>query len=129
MMTARRWIGVLGVLALGALAYRFWPQQGPEEVGVVSDLAGRWVTDDQRWAGRYLEITSTAIAFGRGEDGEARYPIDGVYRLAPRDGRATYSIRYRETEGSEQESALVVSVAAGELRIDHQRDVRWVHAP
>ena len=128
-MSARRLIALLLLFGLVLVAVVVWTSESREEVGVTRELAGRWVTFDERWAGRYLEITPNEIAFGQGEQGEARYRIVGVFRAAAESG-AVYLIRYRGVEVGAEESELRVSVGPGELRLANQAaNVRWVPAP
>jgi hypothetical protein len=129
-MRLRRVLFVLLAIALGALALRWSSAERREEIGVTAEMAGRWVTTDERWAGRFLEIRPGEIVFGQGPEGEARYRIVGVFELPPVGGLPTFAIRYREPDDpAAPESELQIGLARRELRLVSQPGVRWVPAP
>jgi hypothetical protein len=131
-MSSRRVILLLAVVAAVAVVVRWRSEPERTEVGVTRELAGRWVTADPRWADRFLEITPGEVVFGQGEEGEARYRIEAVYRVEPSEKTApgsAYLIRYRGPDPGREESELEVSVASGELHLANQPGVRWTPEP
>ncbi len=131
-MSSRKIIVVLAVLAVVAVVVKWRSEPERTEVGVTRELAGRWVTTDPRWADRYLEITPGEVVFGQGEEGEARYRIEAVYRVEPSEKTAPgsgYLIRYREAAPGGEESEIELSVAPGELQLANQPGVKWIPAP
>ncbi len=93
---------------------------------VPNDLIGVWETGDQRYAGRYLEISNTSVVFGTGEEDSLVYTVTGVERT--RDGDTEiYTLRYTNPEGLGY--ALSVSfdaTTADVIRLRHQPEIAWV---
>jgi hypothetical protein len=123
-MRARTWIGLLGVvLVLLALS---WRSGGPKrtEVGLTSELAGVWRTEDPRYADRFLEIRANEVVFGQGDQGRARHRIAGIYLEQTPEGPPVYVLRYR-LDAAEPTGELRVRVDHGVLRIASQPNVAW----
>ncbi|MBP1643667.1 MAG: hypothetical protein H6Q03_2336 [Acidobacteria bacterium] len=129
LMRSRRVILVLLAIALGALVLRWSTAERRAEIGVTAEMAGRWVTTDERWAGRFLEIRPGEIVFGQGPEGEARFRIVGVFEVAPVGGLRTFAIRYREPDDlAAPETEVLIGLAHRELRFVSQPAVMWVPA-
>jgi hypothetical protein len=123
-MRARTWIGLLGVvLVLLAISLR---SGGPRrtQVGLTSELAGVWKTEDVRYGDRFLEIRPNEVVFGQGDQGKARYRIAGIYLEQMPEGPPVYVLSYR-LDGAEPMGELRVRVDHGVLRIASQPKVAW----
>lgn len=125
-MRSRIFLVSLALVAAGLVALRACGG-GQEEliIAVPPELAGTWRTDAPGYSDRYIEIAEQEIAFGQGEEGEARYALLGVVRIPDADGRAHYSLRYRIDVNTEAEGRLEVLLGAAELRIPSQPGILW----
>ncbi len=122
----------LVLLALVALVLLIWrPGRGPRqmEIGVTSSLAGRWTTSDSRYADRFLEIGPDEITIGQGADGEARYPLRGVFLETKKDGSAVYVLRYQIDDRGDATADLRLVMAGEALRIENQTSITWSRSP
>jgi len=116
---------LVGIVAVKACA----AEPRNREVGVTRDLFGRWTTEDTRYSDRFLEITGTEIVFGRGQEGEARHRLAGVWLGGARQGRRRYLVRYYLDDRSETELEVAILAAPGELQLETLPEVRWQPAP
>jgi hypothetical protein len=120
--------GYLVVLALGAaglVALRACDSGHGTEVGATPVLAGEWETSSPGHADRYLEIGDREIVFGQGEEGEARYPVLGIFTEPGTQDGTAFLILYEVEAGEAVEGRLEVIVEDSELRIASQPGVRW----
>ena len=124
-MRIRFYLVVLASVATGLVAWQSCGGEKAVEVGVTRELAGTWETTSPGHADRYIEIGTQEIAFGQGEEGEARYPILGVLRSQGPEGRSSYLIRYLIDAGEDAEGKLEVLVGDSQLTIASQPEISW----
>jgi hypothetical protein len=89
-----------------------------------------WKTADGRYTGRYLEITTTRIVFGTGEEDSVAYTVTGLEKTHDGDTE-TYTLRYTNPEGLVYTLPLSFDATKTDvIRFRHQREVAWMkHAP
>lgn len=124
-----RWLVVLGVLVALLLALRLLRHEPGIEVGVTPEIAGTWTTDAPGYGDRYLEISSSEIAFGLGDEGESRHPVLGVRRVEGPGASSTYVVRYGFEDEGNAEGKLELLVAGPGLAIRSQPGIHWERRP
>ncbi|MBM4384914.1 MAG: hypothetical protein FJ091_16300 [Deltaproteobacteria bacterium] len=92
-----------------------------------SELAGRWISDDPRYAGHSLSISPSLLTFEGVSDESFR--VRDVDTLANSDGSTTYSVTYgADGEGDMELRLRLESGAAARLQLG-DRPERWTRAP
>jgi hypothetical protein len=91
-------------------------------------LAGRWVSDDPRYAGRALTLSASYLEFA-GEQSSETFEVRGVEALANSDGSTTYTVSYgAKGEGDMQLRLRLTPGSPATLRLGN-RPERWQLAP
>jgi hypothetical protein len=118
--------GLLAVLLLGTLSLAALPFLGRDGSAVPAAVTGRWVTEDARYRGRAMVLTSDSVTLVLGDEGPTlRYPVR--LRRARANGAATwYDLEYDTPEGV---IALAVSVERDQLRLRNRDTELWRRSP
>jgi hypothetical protein len=89
---------------------------------VPSELLGRWVTDDPRYADRSLEIDVKRIAFGVGPGTRMAYRVQGIEREHDPATGTLYRVYY-DGPGEPERALQVRLPAPGHLRIENHSEL------
>ena len=118
--------GLLAVLLMGTLSLAALPFLGRDGSTLPAAVTGRWVTEDVRYRGRAMILTSDSVTLVLGDEGPTlRYPVRLLRARA--NGAATwYDLEYDTPEGG---IALAVSVARDQLRLRNRDTELWRRSP
>lgn len=96
----------------------------PEPAEIPEELIGVWVTDDQRYEGRFLKLEARTIHFGIGGDQATENPIIDVETIQE-EGTSIYRIHYLSPEGLEYSQTLNYDPESEEIRYKNRPSVVW----
>jgi len=97
---------------------------GREPVTLPEELCGRWITDDPKYAGRYLELSNETLRFGNGDE---VIEESAVVRIE-RSGEGAdfhYDVTYTDANGDESVFSFIQQVRRGTIRIAHSPQRLW----
>lgn len=99
-------------------------------VSVPVTLTGTWTTDDERYVGRALRITTDSVVFHTGSprDGPTAFAIVSIEVEEIVDGRRLYDIGYAQ-EGRLLHIGLVQEPLGGSMRLENRPAMVWRRAP
>jgi hypothetical protein len=118
--TGRRCRLLLGLMLLGALVAACTPP----DATVPTELLGKWMTDDSRYAGRTFELRSDAIVFGTGPYSTDFHALVAVEPLEPSEGWTPYRFSIRESDAAIGEIEVAYRRGATpELRFRHRSEI------
>lgn len=115
------WLKAGVVLALALLVYVFFK---PRHVHMPTELVGTWVTSNDAYADRSLEIGQESITFGTGPGSETTGFVEDI-QSTPADGKVLYTISY-SSDGAPGTISLYYATDDGEtVRLKNQELIVW----
>ena len=126
-MTGRRWVAAMAlVIAIGAflLISTHRVPGGPPPPGMI----GSWITDNPRYADRYITIKPDSITFGIGGARTNRYKLLGCEERME-DGQTLFILHMADAGGAVYNRPLYLSDDFKQLRFKNQFDVIWTRSP
>ena len=120
----KRFLVLAVVAATCSVVYSCAPQEPSE---VPEELVGVWLTEDQRYEGRFLKLEPRMIHFGLGGDQATENPIVDVEELLG-EGATVYRITYLSPEGLEYSQSLYYDPSSKEIRYKSRPSVVWRRA-
>lgn len=116
----------LCVLTLVTAGVRFAPLlTGPDTVP--AELVGSWATDDRRYEGRYLELTSDALILRASAREGTEYAVRRVHRRGLAQGSA-YVINAYSEQGGEYTLTLEYREAEHTIALGNAAHALWRRA-
>lgn len=97
-----------------------------EIIPLPSALEGTWTTDDERYEGRFFELTRTSVVIGTGDGRASSYPIAAVILTDDEQGRAIHVVEYLDGAMTHT-MAFYFSTAepGGTVRMKNQPTIVW----
>src|SRR5690606_37914880 len=114
------------VMLMGTLSLASLPFIGREGSAVPMAVTSRWVTDDARYLGRAMILTTDSVTLVLGGEGPTlQYPVR-LLRARPNGAATWYDLEYDTPEGV---IALAVSVERDQLRLRNRDTELWRRSP
>ena len=114
---------VFGIVLIGAAAFFLF--NGGDSIEIPDELFGRWVTDDDKYADRFFDLSPYDVTFGIGDDRTAEYTIETI-RGAIEDNNTIYTITFKDDEGTEYNQSVHFSKSDHDLLMfKNQNGIEW----